>query len=111
MSGTNEFLTFATGGGALVSPQATFSSAPWRDVGFSPGIADPAQLNKVWRQSSFVAAAVASYVIDRTPSVSVLDDGDLSGLVLKLHNAIQAQIDTRIIARRTPALTYFMGQI
>lgn len=86
---TSEFLAFGTGGGANVESQANYAAASWRDEGFSAGLAQSPNLNKVWRQSSVAAAALTQAVADLTAS-NIADDGDLAGLVAKIKAAIAA---------------------
>lgn len=83
----NDFLPFATGAGATVLDQADYAAAPWLGTGFQNGIADPAYLNKVWRQSSFVAAALAAFIAQQTGE-AVLDNGSLTGFLEQLTDAI-----------------------
>jgi len=85
----NEFLPFGTGGGANVLSQADYAALAERQVGFVSGVAKSPELNKVWRQSSFVAAALAQYVSERA-QVDVPDDGDLRAFVNKLVDALAA---------------------
>lgn len=97
---TNDIKAFAVGVGANVLTQVQFEAlASLIANGFVAGIADSKQLNKVWRQSSFVAAAVAQFVVD-VAGVDVLDDGDVAALAAK----IQAGIDARVAAG-APALS------
>jgi hypothetical protein len=51
------------------------------------GIAIAEELNKVWRQSAFISAALAQYVNTQT-GLDVLDDGDLNAFITKLTSAI-----------------------
>jgi hypothetical protein len=85
---TIDFLPFATDPGADVMPQADYLAAGFRGTGFETGIALPDRLNKVWRQSAFVTAAIANLIADRTGQ-DVLDDGDLAAFKAKLLAAIQ----------------------
>lgn len=88
---TNDFLPLATGGGANVVDQATFAAlSSLLANGFQSGVANSAQINKVLRQSSFVASAVAKIIADN--NVNALDDGDVAGFKTKLIAAIQAQL-------------------
>lgn len=89
MPPTNDFLPFATIGGAHVISQADFLTAigTWVGNGFTAGIADSSQLNKVWRQSSFVAASIAEFIVQQL-GVNVLDDGDLATFTSNLTDAI-----------------------
>lgn len=83
---TNEFLPFATGGGANVIPQATYAANPIVASGFASGIADSRYLNKVWRQSSFIASCFAQYMAN-TLGVSVLDDGVVANMLAHITAA------------------------
>lgn len=87
MTATTDILTFADATGATVMSQADYAALSARLSGFQVGLADPLQLNKVWRQSSFIAAAVANFIINQT-GVSVPDDGNLAALITNLTNAI-----------------------
>lgn len=49
---TNDFLTFAIGGGANVVSQATYSGLGIISTGYTSGTALSNQLNKTWRQSA-----------------------------------------------------------
>lgn len=82
-----DFLPFATGVGADVLDQADYAAAPWVPSGFADGIALTPNLNKVWRQSSFVSAAIAQYIQNQL-NVDVLDNADLAGFIANLTNAI-----------------------
>lgn len=86
---TNDILPFATGGGANVETQAVYVSDPTTATGFQSGIAPSLKLNKVWRQSSFISAMLAQFIVDKSAQ-SVLDDGDIAGLEVKLTAAINA---------------------
>ena len=85
----NDFLPFASAGGANVMTQAAYSALAARTAGFSAGTAQSAQLNKVWRQSSLIAAAVAQAINDITGQ-DVLDDGTTAGIVATFKAAIAA---------------------
>lgn len=76
----NDFLPFATGGGANVIAQATYAANPVVGTGFASGIADSRYLNKVWRQSSFIASCFAQYMAN-TLGVSILDDGNVATML------------------------------
>ena len=52
----NDFLSFAGAVGANVISQADYASLPAQETGFQAGTAISGQLNKVWRQSSIMAA-------------------------------------------------------
>ena len=76
----NDFLPFATAGGANVIDQATYAGSPVVPAGFSSGIADSRYLNKVWRQSSFIASCLAQYMAN-TLGVAILDDGNVATML------------------------------
>lgn len=88
-TGVNDFLAFATGGGALVLSQADYAALPARGTGFQNGIAEPDELNKVWRQSATMAGVIAKFIIAQIPTEDVLDNGDLDAIVAQLTAAIQ----------------------
>lgn len=88
MANENDFLPLATGVGATVIDQATYLAAAWRGTGFQAGIADPAQVNKVWRQGSVMAAAIATFIVSEI-SQDVLDNGDVNALAAQIALAIQ----------------------
>jgi hypothetical protein len=89
----SEFLPFATGSGANVITQAVWaadvlSQGQTRTNGFLGGKdALSQEANKAWRQSTFVAAAIAQYIRDAV-GVDVLDNGDLAGFVANFISAI-----------------------
>lgn len=85
---TNQFLPFATDGGANVIAQGTYAGLAARDTGFVAGVAISAQLNKVWRQSSAMAAALGTFISDR--GGDALDDGDIAALADALAAAIES---------------------
>lgn len=77
---SNDFLPFATGGGANVISQATYAANPVVGTGFQTGLADSRYLNKVWRQSAFIASCLAQYIAN-TLGVSVVDNGNVSTML------------------------------
>lgn len=83
---TNDFLPFATGISADVQSQADFAAASSTTNGFTAGIAEPANVNKVWRQSSFMAAAIAACLVQK--GISAPDNGDLNGMVAKILSVL-----------------------
>lgn len=94
MAAENDFLAFATGGGANVMTQADYAVAAFLATGFEPGLAQSQQLNKVWRQSSYVAAAIATFIVNQTGD-NALDDGNLATFVANLTSAIQGSAAIR----------------
>ncbi|MGH8786841.1 MAG: hypothetical protein ACREYA_17380 [Cupriavidus necator] len=87
---TNDFLVFGGGAGANVITQVTYSGLAARTAGFSAGVAQSAQLNKVWRQSSIMSAVLAQFVSDLTGQ-DVLDDGTTTTILANLKAAVSAQ--------------------
>ncbi|WP_454734229.1 hypothetical protein [Cupriavidus pauculus] len=86
---TNDFLVFGGGAGANVIKQVTYSGLAARTAGFSSGVAQSAQLNKVWRQSSIMSAVLAQFISDRT-GLDVLDDGTTATILANLKAAAAA---------------------
>lgn len=82
-----DYLPIATAGGANVDSQADFVGSGYQTVGFQAGLAQSKQLNKAWRQSSMMAAALANFIAN-TLGINVLDDGNISALVTNLTEAI-----------------------
>ncbi|MEI9692552.1 hypothetical protein V5074_05310 [Atlantibacter hermannii] len=91
---TNDFKPFATGAGANVMSQADYQALEALITGFQSGKASSAQVNKALRQATFISAALAQFVSDKTNS-DVLDNGDLSGFVTKLTNGFAKQYLSR----------------
>nr|WP_315596081.1 hypothetical protein [uncultured Cupriavidus sp.] len=87
---TNDFLVFGGGAGANVIAQVTYSGLAARMAGFSAGVAQSAQLNKVWRQSSIMSAVLAQFVSDLTGQ-DVLDDGTTATILANLKAGVRAQ--------------------
>lgn len=94
---TTEILPFATGGSANVESQAAYAADSTTTNGFAAGIAISQKLNKVWRQSSFMASGFANWMVSQ--SVSVPDDGNLSALASNIGTALSTLITSKI--RRT----------
>lgn len=88
-----DYLPIANLGGANVETQAQYvidlGSGGVLQNGYQAGLAKSNQVNKTLRQTSMVAAAVAT-VISNTLNVNVLDDGNLSALVANLTSAIES---------------------
>lgn len=79
MTTINEILQFAGDPAANVELQADYAADSSTTLGFQSGIAQSAKLNKVWRQSSFIAAGIAEVIAQQ--GIDVPDDGDLENLV------------------------------
>lgn len=79
----NDFLVFGGGAGANVVTQSAWAALGARTAGFSSGVAQSAQLNKAWRQSSIMAAVLGQFITDRTGQ-DVLDDGTTATILANL---------------------------
>lgn len=97
---TNEFLPFATGGGANVEAQATYAADPSTSVGFSSGTAQSAKFNKVFRQAAFMAAMIGQFISDEL-AADVLDDGNLAGKKTQFIAALQKAIPSEFASGTT----------
>lgn len=86
---TNDFLTFASNSGANVISQANYLSLAAQATGFQSGIAQSAQLNKVWRQSSIISAMIAQFICDKSGQ-SAIDDGTITTLETNFMTALQS---------------------
>jgi hypothetical protein len=85
---SNDFKPFAIGVGANVISQVTYAGLAALGPGFSAGTAVSEQLNKVWRQSSVMAAVLGELV--EANGGDALDDGDIPTLVAEVAAAIAA---------------------
>lgn len=86
---TNQIKPFAVSSGANVTAQAGYEALSALSTGFQDGVAQADQVNKVLRQATFVASAVAQFASTNS-GLDILDDGDVAGLAGKLLQAIQA---------------------
>lgn len=84
---TNDFLPFATAVDADVMTQADYLAAAFRLSGFQNGIAVAEQLNKVWRQSAFMASVLGDFIAAQTGD-DVPDDGDAAAMLALLSQAV-----------------------
>lgn len=91
---TNQIKPFATGPGANIVSQNEWETLPALLSGFTAGKASSAQINKALRQTSFIAAALAEFVSEKSGQ-DVLDDGDVAGFVAKLSSGIAANYLSR----------------
>ena len=91
--GKNELKLFAGGSSANIISQEEYEALQARVNGFARGIASPEQVNKVLRQSSFIAAMLGQY-IGLNAGTDVLDDGDvdklMSGFDLSIASGVQS---------------------
>ncbi|WP_176331150.1 hypothetical protein [Burkholderia vietnamiensis] len=86
----NNFKAFAAAAGANVMTQADYEALAALLTGFVSGTAQSAQLNKVWRQSSIMAAVLAQFIVDITGQ-DAIDDGTTTTLLANLKAAVLAQ--------------------
>ncbi|AIR67653.1 tail fiber protein [Cedecea neteri] len=91
---TNQFKPFATRPDANVTPQNEWENLPALLSGFTGGKASSAQVNKALRQTSFIAAALAQFVSDKSGQ-DVLDDGDIAAFLAKLTSGFGKQYLSR----------------
>ncbi|WP_254221799.1 hypothetical protein [Burkholderia multivorans] len=96
MATQNDFLPFATGPGANVVDQATYAALGALTTGFLSGTAQSAQVNKVWRQSSIMAAVIAQFIVAQTGQAAV-DDGTTATLLANFTKAVNAASKQRVI--------------
>lgn len=88
---TIDFLPFAGAAGSNVLSQSAYAALAARTAGFSSGIAKSSELNKVWRQSSIMSAALAQVISDNT-GADVIDDGTTASIVASLKLAIRGRL-------------------
>jgi hypothetical protein len=85
--GTNYIFKFAGDGAALVLDDADYLSDAQRIIGHQPGIARANFANKAAKQSSFIAEAVAKFIVDYA-NVDVQDDQPASLVVTNFVSAL-----------------------
>lgn len=88
MTAQNDFLPVANGASANVLTQSSFAALVASGLGFQSGIASSAAFNKVFRQASVMAAAIAQLVVDQTGQ-AVVDDGSVANLEAKILAALR----------------------
>lgn len=99
----NDFLPFAVGAGANVEPQASYAAmTSLLKNGFQSGIANSQQLNKVWRQSSIMAAVIASFIVAETGQAAI-DDGTTATLLANFTAAVNAASKSKVVLTDTGA--------
>ncbi len=86
---TNDFLPFATAGGANVLAQSDWLALAARLSGYTAGVANSSQINKGLRQSAAVAAMIGQFINDYG-GLDALDDGNIANLVRDFTRSIQA---------------------
>lgn len=94
---TNNFLPFGAAGGANVISQSDYAALSSRTNGFISGVAQSAQVNKVWRQAAMGAAALGQFAADLS-GLDVLDDGNIASFLDPLKVAIRSQALNYVVA-------------
>ena len=84
----NNFKVFAGAVGADVLTQVDYEALGALTNGFSTGTALSSHLNKVWRQSSIMASALAQFIGNESGN-DVVDDGTITSIVANMLLAVQ----------------------
>lgn len=100
----NDFKGFGVGPGDDATSQVDYLAATWRVEGWRSGILMHQQINKVLRQTSTMAAALAQTVVDLT-QLDLLDGGDLTLVTNRIKSAFSASLPYN------PGFTYPAGTI
>lgn len=87
----NDFLPFAAGAGANVLSQSDYAALAQLLTGFESGVASSQAFNKVWRQSSIMAAVLAQFIADETGN-AVIDDGTTATILASLKAAFTGRL-------------------
>ncbi|MBA4220155.1 MAG: hypothetical protein C0458_05425 [Methylobacterium sp.] len=77
---TNQFLPFATAGGANVLTPAQWAGLASRLSGFAAGVAKSNELNTAWRQA-LAASTLVGRFISEVGDLDALDNGDIDALL------------------------------
>lgn len=101
----NDIKPFGIGPGDDATPQIEYAAATWRIEGWRSGILPHEQINKVLRQTSLIAAAIAQTIVDFTQQ-DLLDAGqNLTAVTNLVKLAFSANLPFN------PAGTYPVGSI
>ena len=87
MTVTNDFLTFAEGGGANVETQSAYAADALRPIGNQPGIAISAFNNKAIRQANAVTSQLAQLIANSTQT-NVTDDATPTKLLAQITSVM-----------------------
>lgn len=87
MAAVNDFLAWATGGGANVLSQVDYEADAPITNGFSSGLAPSNQCNKTWRQATFPGAVVSQLMADLLAD-HVADDGVVGNYMVQLWQTL-----------------------
>lgn len=89
MAGSSNFLIFDESKTNVMS-DADYQSASQRQNGVLPGVADPALHNKIYRQASIMAYAIAAVMAERGETVN---DANPSGIVSAVRRAFAYSVN------------------
>lgn len=89
MAGSSNFLIFDESKTNVMS-DADYQSASQRQSGVIPGVADPALHNKIYRQASVMAYAIATVMAERGETVN---DANPSGIVSAVRRAFAYSVN------------------
>lgn len=92
----NEFLEFATAGGANVMSQVSWAALAERSSGFASGEADSLACNKAWRQAVWASVILGNII--SADGQDALDNGDEADFKAKLLTALTNAINPRMPA-------------
>ena len=87
MTAVNDFLAYATAGGANVIDQPTYAAAGYVTSGRGSGILPSNVYNKINRQGNWIAHCIAQFMADTTGN-NVLDDGNYATWLATFQQAI-----------------------
>lgn len=91
MSGTNQYLPFATGSGANTLSFTTYAASSLVSQGHQPGTALAEIVNTTFRQLSVGVAGVAKFTVDNHPTdADMLDDGSVVNFATKFKASLDA---------------------
>lgn len=99
MAGNNDFLPFATGGGANVESQGAYAADATTGTGFQSGTAPSQKCNKVWRQASMVASMIGSFISGQNFNAN--DDGVVANLLASFTSALASYMQSIGLAPAT----------
>jgi hypothetical protein len=85
----NDFLVWAAGGTSQIYTQSQYAALPTLGPGVAPGIADPLQANKTWRQTSVIASVIAQFIVANSGQPAI-DDGTTATLLTNFTASINA---------------------
>lgn len=94
---TNDFLPFATAGGANVLTPAEWMALASRLTGWTAGVAKSEELNTAWRQALTMSALVGRFIAD-VGGLDALDNGDIDALLDNFVATYRAQRPNYIAA-------------